>query len=63
MVKWPLQIRNKVEDSNIETPVRALQDSDDEAISSVAKQLLTYWSTLEHSYKIPRVSKIASVSL
>lgn len=62
MNKWKLQIRNKIEDSKIEEPVKALSQSGDEKICGLAKQLIEYWSTLELSYKIPRVSKIASVS-
>lgn len=62
MSKWKLQIRNKIEDSKVEEPVRALADGADEEISRVAKQLLEYWSTLELSYRIPRVSRIESVS-
>lgn len=62
MNKWKLQIRNKIEDSNIEEPVKVLGRSEDETICGLAKQLIEYWSTLELSYKIPRVSKIASVS-
>ncbi|OCF61564.1 histone-lysine N-methyltransferase, H3 lysine-36 specific [Kwoniella mangroviensis CBS 10435] len=61
MSKWKLQIRNKIEDSNIEEPIRKLQDSQDEEISKLAKQLLEYWSTLELSYKIPRVKKLATL--
>ncbi|WWC64819.1 uncharacterized protein I303_107433 [Kwoniella dejecticola CBS 10117] len=61
LVQWKLQIRNKIEDSNIEEPIRLLQDNGDEEISKLAKQLLEYWSTLELSYKIPRVNKIASL--
>ncbi|WVR09631.1 hypothetical protein IAU60_006704 [Kwoniella sp. DSM 27419] len=61
MSKWKLQMRNKIEDSRIEEPVKVLQDSEDEEIKRIAKQLLEYWSTLELSYKIPRVNKIASL--
>ncbi|WVN89997.1 histone-lysine N-methyltransferase, H3 lysine-36 specific [Cryptococcus depauperatus CBS 7841] len=61
MNKWKLQIRNKIEDSKIEEPVKELARSKDETLSTLAKQLLEYWSTLELSYKIPRVSKIASL--
>ncbi|WVW86390.1 hypothetical protein I302_108436 [Kwoniella bestiolae CBS 10118] len=61
MSKWKLQIRNKIEDSNIEEPVKKLQDSQDEEVSNLAKQLLEYWSTLELSYKIPRVKKLATL--
>lgn len=77
MERWKTQIRNKIEDSNVEEPVKLLADSGDQEISASAKrvslrsgrdgafidafQLLEYWSTLELSYRIPRVSKIASV--
>ena len=62
MLKWKPQFRNKVEDSNIEEPVKVLRDSDDKELSGLAQQLLKYWSTLEMSYRIPRKSKITSVS-
>ncbi|WRT70012.1 uncharacterized protein IL334_007005 [Kwoniella shivajii] len=61
MNQWKLQNRNKIEDSNIEEPIKDLQTSSDDEISKLAKQLLEYWSTLELSYKIPRVNKIASL--
>ncbi|ORX40448.1 hypothetical protein BD324DRAFT_658455 [Kockovaella imperatae] len=61
MNKWKLQIRNKIEDSNIEEPVKVLSRSDDREIKSVAKTLLDYWSTLELSYRIPRKSKISTL--
>lgn len=62
MKKWKVQVRNKVEDSGIETPVQALADGDDEELKSLAQELLDFWSGLETSYKIPRKSKIESVS-
>jgi len=61
LLNWKLQIRNKIEDSNIEDVVKVIADGPDEELADMAKQLLEYWSTLELSYKIPRVSKIASV--
>lgn len=63
MAKWKLQIRNKVEDSGIEEPVKAIAESGDEQLRSIAKGLLEFWSTLEMSYKIPRKPKIQSVSV
>lgn len=39
MSKWKLQIRNKIEDSNIEGPVKGLCDSSDSLIGSLAKQV------------------------
>lgn len=61
LLSWKLTIRNKIEDSNIEEPVKALRDGPDEELSDMAKRLLEYWDTLDLSYKIPRVSKIASL--
>ena len=37
MEKWPLLNRNKVEDSNIEEPVRRLAASEDVEVASRAK--------------------------
>lgn len=62
MEKWRTTIRNKVEDSGIEEPIKALADGPDPELAASAKRLLEYWSTLELSYRIPRRSKIASVS-
>jgi hypothetical protein len=61
LLNWKLQIRNKIEDSNIEEIVKAMRDGPDEELAGLAKHLLEYWSTLELSYKIPRMSKIQSV--
>ncbi|ODO05535.1 hypothetical protein I350_04586 [Cryptococcus amylolentus CBS 6273] len=61
MDQWKLQIRNKIEDSQIEEPVKELSERPNEKISSLAQKLLDYWSTLELSYKIPRVSKLATL--
>lgn len=38
-----------------------LAQSEDQEISALAKRLLDYWSTLELSYRIPRVAKILSL--
>ncbi|KAL1410857.1 histone methyltransferase set2 [Vanrija albida] len=61
MERWKLTIRNKVEDSNIQEPVKALSQGGDEQLAGIAKHLLEYWSGIEMSYKIPRVHKIASL--
>ncbi|WWD19848.1 hypothetical protein CI109_104315 [Kwoniella shandongensis] len=61
MKKWKLQNRNKVEDSNVEEPVKALCETSDEEISRLAKGLIDYWGGLELSYKIPRVHKISNL--
>ena len=39
MSKWKLQIRNKIEDSNIEEPVKALCADGDVRISALAKDV------------------------
>jgi histone-lysine N-methyltransferase SETD2 len=62
LLNWKLSIRNKIEDSNIEESIKVLRDGPDEELSDMSGQLLEYWSTLELSYKIPRKTKIASVS-
>lgn len=62
MERWKLTIRNKVEDSNIQEPVKVLSEGSDSELAGIAKRLLDYWSGIELSYKIPRVHKIASVS-
>lgn len=62
MEKWRTQIRNKIEDSGIEEPIKVIAGGEDEELASIAQRLLDYWSTLELSYRIPRRSKIASVS-
>ena len=57
MSKWKTQIRNKIEDSNIEELVKVLQDRPDEQIQPLAKQVrsvtwrygllteLSFWNT------------------
>lgn len=62
MSKWKLQIRNKIEDSGIEEPVKVLADGEDDQLKTLARDLLEYWAGLEVSYRIPRKSKITSVS-
>jgi hypothetical protein len=73
MARWKLQLKNKIEDSNIEEPVRQLEAGSDAELRVLAKsvshtrysradaKLLDQWSTLELSYKIARVSKIAGL--
>ena len=39
MSKWKLQIRNKIEDSCIEEPVKTLAQSQDETIGNLAKHV------------------------
>jgi hypothetical protein len=52
MSGWKLSIRNKVEDSKVEEPVKALTASEDESLRgiaqqvSVARQFDLYWLSL-----------------
>lgn len=39
MSKWKLQIKNKIEDANIEEPVRSLASHPEDEISGPAKQV------------------------
>lgn len=39
MVQWKLQLRNKIEDSNIEEPVKELQAGDDAELSDLAQRV------------------------
>lgn len=39
MLKWKLQLRNKIEDSNIQEPVRQLQAGNDAELSELAQQV------------------------
>ncbi|KAJ7454891.1 hypothetical protein B0H11DRAFT_2067935 [Mycena galericulata] len=51
---WPLTVRNKVEDSNIEPTVKAIAESEDEKLKPLAQGLLDHWATLTLAYKIPK---------
>ncbi|KAJ7452106.1 hypothetical protein B0H11DRAFT_1742432 [Mycena galericulata] len=51
---WPLTVRNKVEDSNIEPTVEAIAESEDEKLKPLAQGLLDHWATLTLAYKIPK---------
>ncbi|KAJ7153499.1 histone methyltransferase [Mycena crocata] len=51
---WPLVVRNKVEDSQIDTTVRAILESEDETLKSLAQELLDHWATFERIYRIPK---------
>ncbi|BEJ11877.1 hypothetical protein CspHIS471_0203370 [Cutaneotrichosporon sp. HIS471] len=59
--KSTMTYRNKVEDSGIEDVIKILADGGDEQLATVAKDLLDFWSTLEMSYRIPRVQKLESL--
>jgi histone-lysine N-methyltransferase SETD2 len=59
--KSTMTYRNKVEDSGIEDLVKVLAESEDQQLAAIAKDLLDFWSTLEMSYRIPRVQKLESL--
>lgn len=59
--KSTMTYRNKVEDSGIEDVVKVLADGEVEQLAAIAKDLLAFWSTLEMSYRIPRVQKLESL--
>ncbi|KAI9058826.1 hypothetical protein FKP32DRAFT_1597140 [Trametes sanguinea] len=54
MSTWPLIQRNKVEDSKVNVPVRLCAESDNEALSALARKLLAQWESLEYAYRIPK---------
>ncbi|CDO68786.1 hypothetical protein BN946_scf184989.g52 [Trametes cinnabarina] len=54
MSTWPLIQRNKVEDSKVNVPVKLCAESENEAVSALAKKLLAQWESLEYAYRIPK---------
>lgn len=62
MMQWKLQEKNKVEDSGIQESVQNFAEDPNSQISSSARRLLDYWSTLTTSYRIARKPKIASLA-
>lgn len=54
MQTWPLIHLNKVQDSQVNVPVRACVDHDNEAVKLPAQKLLEYWDTLETRQRIPK---------
>ncbi|KAJ6554544.1 hypothetical protein B0H19DRAFT_150279 [Mycena capillaripes] len=55
---WPLAVRNKVEDSLINSSVKAIVESEDdkvdEKLKALAQDLLDHWITLPLAYRIPK---------
>lgn len=54
LARWPLVARNKVVDSGVDKQVQGLTESGEEAINSLAKELLSAWDALDMSYRIAR---------
>uniref|UniRef100_D8QG04 Histone-lysine N-methyltransferase, H3 lysine-36 specific n=1 Tax=Schizophyllum commune (strain H4-8 / FGSC 9210) TaxID=578458 RepID=D8QG04_SCHCM len=57
MTTWPLEKRNKVEDSKITDPVKKYAEMEDETVKNVATKLLETWDKLEIAYRIPRLAR------
>ncbi|KAL1701032.1 hypothetical protein EV121DRAFT_282934 [Schizophyllum commune] len=57
MTTWPLEKRNKVEDSKIADPVKKYAELEDETVKNVATKLLETWDKLEIAYRIPRLAR------
>lgn len=53
---WPLLQRNKVEDSQIEVPVKLLSESDNEVVADMAKKVnphpLGFYSSLTETKRV-----------
>ncbi|CAA7262089.1 unnamed protein product [Cyclocybe aegerita] len=54
MQTWPLQNRNKVQDSKVHVPVEACAALEDEKIKSLAQKLLGHWESLPVYNRIPK---------
>ncbi|KAI1337798.1 histone-lysine N-methyltransferase [Xylariaceae sp. FL0016] len=54
LYQFPRLTRNKISDSNIESTIQPLTNSEHEDVASEAKRLLEEWSKLEVAYRIPR---------
>lgn len=51
---FPRLTRNKIQDSNIESTVQGLTDSENDEVAAKSKKLLQEWSGLEMAYRIRR---------
>ncbi|KZT58153.1 SET domain-containing protein [Calocera cornea HHB12733] len=54
MSVWPLQARNKIEDAHLEEPVAKFTESDNQMLRSLASELVSRWSALPSTYRIPK---------
>ncbi|KAG7447390.1 SET domain-containing protein [Guyanagaster necrorhizus] len=57
MSTWPLVFRNKVEDSQVNVPVKSCVQSENEAVKELASKLIAHWDTLKLGYRIPKRAK------
>jgi hypothetical protein len=59
MTRWKLQLRNKIEDSNIEEPVKRLQAGSDAELSTLAQSV----SHQGYRYDLIKADYVASGSV
>ncbi|KAF5332929.1 hypothetical protein D9758_015955 [Tetrapyrgos nigripes] len=59
MTKWPSISRNKIEDSQVTTPVKQFTESENEQVKGWATKLHDQWQTLEIAYRIPKRQWVA----
>ncbi|KAK0200857.1 hypothetical protein DFS33DRAFT_1265721 [Desarmillaria ectypa] len=57
MSTWPLVFRNKVEDSQVNVPVKVCTESENETVKGLASKLTAHWDTLTLGYRIPKRAK------
>ncbi|SJL11215.1 related to Histone-lysine N-methyltransferase, H3 lysine-36 specific [Armillaria ostoyae] len=57
MSTWPLAFRNKVEDSQVNIPVKVCAEAENEAVKELASKLVAHWDTLTLGYRIPKRAK------
>jgi histone-lysine N-methyltransferase SETD2 len=60
MQKWKVGNRVKIEDSNIEEPVRVYLDHSNDNIRRDAEKLLNYWKDRPTVFRIPRKVHVVS---
>jgi len=54
MLAFPLQNRNKVDDSKIEEEVQEILEHDNEHTKNLAQRLIDHWGTFSSAYRIPK---------
>jgi hypothetical protein len=54
MLAFPLQNRNKVDDSKIEEEVLQLVEHENESTRILAQRLIDHWATFSSAYRIPK---------
>ena len=54
MLAFPLQNRNKVDDSKVEEEVSLLLEHENEATKLLAQRVIDHWATYSVAYRIPK---------